>query len=210
MIRVADTSRSLLCSHFLSRKRSWARRRPPGRLEALADRPEIDAGAAREVHVPVRVHRGRGAVDDELLVRGPIRPRLGGTALQAACPPGVIDSRGRRYVRREPEVVTGDKIKIENANSRVCEVQPDLPLSDPVSSISRKLGRIRGHRSGRFTYHQVVTQSYRPLPVTSRTAGVYELHDSPSSSRVCRCCSEAYDKHKHKGTLLERLTRHRH
>jgi hypothetical protein len=39
------------------------------RLEALADGPEIDAGSAIEVCVPVRVHRGRGAVDTELLVR---------------------------------------------------------------------------------------------------------------------------------------------
>ena len=40
-----------------SRKRSCARRCRAARLEALADRPEIDAGSAREVHVPVRVHR---------------------------------------------------------------------------------------------------------------------------------------------------------
>ncbi len=46
------------------------------RLEPIADGAEIDAGPAVEVRVPVRVHRGRRAVNTELLVRGPSRPRL--------------------------------------------------------------------------------------------------------------------------------------
>ncbi len=53
----------------LSRKRSWARRCRAARLEPLANGPEIDAGSAVEMRVPVRVHCGRRAVDAELLVR---------------------------------------------------------------------------------------------------------------------------------------------
>ncbi len=39
------------------------------RLETLADGAELDPGSAREMHVPVRVHRGRGAMDVERLER---------------------------------------------------------------------------------------------------------------------------------------------
>lgn len=39
----------------------------PTSFEALPDWPEVDPGAAQEVHVAVRAHRGCGAMDADVV-----------------------------------------------------------------------------------------------------------------------------------------------